>query len=202
MATKTINAVARLSFATDSMVPKMKKMLTGNCNRRYSYNPAIDVEAGVMVATDGFSMAAHKLQDYCFEPEEQTMLPVSVVLPVEVLKMKGTVTVVLYDNNEVVATDAEGTRAEMKQFVYPNWRTAVPSQVSDVITILPTTMTVALKELSKEVTDKSLSVCMASRATRCSLWSGTPTNWRPRRARRYAPALCRARWMWGSVSRG
>lgn len=155
MTNQNINAVARLSFATDSMVPKMKKMLSKDSSKKYSYNPAIDVEAGVMVATNGFSMAAHKLKDYRFEPEEQTMLPVSVVLPVEVLKMKGTVTVVLYDNNKVVATDAEGTRAEMKQFAYPNWRTAVPSQVSDVITILPATMTVALKELSKEVIDKS-----------------------------------------------
>lgn len=149
------NGIAKLSFVTDSMVPKMKKMLSKDSSRKYSYNPAIDVEAGVMIAVDGHYMVVHKLQDYHFEHGEQTMLPANIVLPEDVLKMKGKVTVTLFDNREVVAIDEEGNRAQQKQFAFPSWRTAIPECVGKAIEINAIALLYTMKELAKEITDKS-----------------------------------------------
>ena len=123
---------ARITFVADKMVKNMKKCLEKKDIRDFVTHPAIEVETGLMIATDGHILAVTKLQDYrCELGEGVLVLNGTRMLPVEVLGMKGTVTVEIMGdgqgNETVRVSDEKGTAAEMKQTTrYPNWRSAMP----------------------------------------------------------------------------
>ena len=123
---------ARITFVTDKMVKNLKKCLEEKGINDYVTHPAIEVETGLMIATNGHILAATKLKDYRCELGEGVLVVNGTrMLPVEVLGMKGTVTVEIiggdYGNETVRVTDSQGTAAELEQTVrYPNWRSAMP----------------------------------------------------------------------------
>lgn len=123
---------ARITFVTDKMVKNLKKCLEKKSIYGYATHPAIEVETGLMIATDGHILAATKLKGYrCELGEGVFVVNGTRMLPVEVLAMKGTVTVEIMGDeqgNEVVCvSDSQGTSAELEQTTrYPNWRSAMP----------------------------------------------------------------------------
>ena len=123
---------ARITFVADKMVKNLKKCLEKKGINDYVTHPAIEVETGLMIATNGHILAATKLKDYRCELGEGVLVVNGTrMLPVEVLGMKGTVTVEImggdYGNETVRVTDSQGTAAELEQTVrYPNWRSAMP----------------------------------------------------------------------------
>lgn len=123
---------ARITFVADKMVKNLKKCLEKKDLRAYATHPAIEVETGLMIATDGHILAVRKLQDYRCELGEGVLVVNGTrMLPVEVLGMKGTVTVEIMGdgqgNETVRVIDGQGTAAEMKQTTrYPNWRSVMP----------------------------------------------------------------------------
>ena len=123
---------ARITFVADKMVKNLKKCLEKKDFRDYVTHPAIEVETGLMIATNGHILAATKLKDYRCEMSEGVLVVNGArMLPVEVLQMKGTVTVEImggdYGNEVVRVTDSQGTAAELEQTArYPNWRSVMP----------------------------------------------------------------------------
>ena len=123
---------ARITFVTDKMIKNLKKCLDKADLRDYVTHPAIEVETGLMMANNGHILAVTKLKDYhCELGEGVFVVNGTRMLPVEVLAMKGTVTVEImgddYCNEVVRVIDGQGTAAEMEQKVrYPNWRSAMP----------------------------------------------------------------------------
>lgn len=123
---------ARITFVADKMVKNLKKCLDKKNLRVYATHPAIEVETGLMMATNGHILAVTKLKDYRCELGEGVLVVNGTrILPVEVLGMKGTVTVEImgdgHGNETVRVTDSQGTAAELEQTVrYPYWRSAMP----------------------------------------------------------------------------
>ena len=123
---------ARITFVTDKMVKNLKKCLDKHGLATFAQHPAIEPETGLMIATDGHILAATKLKSYRCELGDGVFVVNGVrMLPVEVLAMKGTVTVEIMGDeqgNEVVrVADSQGTAAELEQTAhYPNWRSAMP----------------------------------------------------------------------------
>lgn len=123
---------ARITFVTDKMVKNLKKCLEKKDVCVYATHPAIEVETGLMIATNGHILAVTKLKDYrCELGEGVLVMNGTRTLPVEVLQMKGTVTVEIIGdgqgNETVRVTDSQGTAAELEQTVrYPHWRSAMP----------------------------------------------------------------------------
>ena len=123
---------ARITFVADKMVKNLKKCLDKRDLATFAQHPAIEPETGLMIATDGHILAATKLKDYrCELGDGVFVVNGARMLPVEVLAMKGTVTVEIMgdeQSNEVVrAIDQQGPAAELEQTArYPNWRSAMP----------------------------------------------------------------------------
>ena len=123
---------ARITFVTDKMVKNLKKCLEKKDTREFATHPAIEVETGLMMATNGHILAVTKLKDYrCELGDGVFVVNGARMLPVEVLGMKGTVTVEImggdYGNEKVRVTDSQGTAAELEQTArYPYWRSAMP----------------------------------------------------------------------------
>lgn len=123
---------ARITFVADKMVKNLKKCLEKKNVREYATHPAIEVETGLMIATNGHILAVTKLKDYrCEMGDGVFVVNGTRMLPVEVLQMKGTVTVEImggdYGNEVVRVIDQHGTAAELEQTArYPNWRSAMP----------------------------------------------------------------------------
>lgn len=123
---------ARITFVADKMVKNLKKCLDKRNLATFAQYPAIEVETGLMIATDGHILAATKLKGYrCELGEGVAVVNGTRMLPVEVLGMKGTVTVEIMGDeqgNEVVrVADSQGTAAELEQTArYPNWRSVMP----------------------------------------------------------------------------
>lgn len=123
---------ARITFVADKMLKNLKKCLEKKGINDYVTHPAIEVETGLMIATNGHILAATKLKDYRCELGEGVLVVNGTrMLPVEVLGMKGTVTVEIMSNgqgNETVRViDSQGTAAEMEQTTrYPHWRSPIP----------------------------------------------------------------------------
>lgn len=133
MEKKNDNMLARIEFVVDKMVVKMKKCLEKKKDGFYRVlqNPAIEIQTGLMVASDSRILVAHKLQDYCFSPADNVMLSDMVSLPKEVLQMRGRVAVTMRAENGIVvtATDEYGHQATLKQEgKFPRWRTVVPRE--------------------------------------------------------------------------
>lgn len=145
------NVSARITFKADKMLPKMKKCLEKKDPCQFKLYPAVEMETGIMVATTGHILAAHKLQDYRFEPSDGAVLGNMMLLPLEVLQMKGRieVTVVIEDYKTIVtATDEKGTQGEVLMNVrYPNWRSVIPGTTGYPITVDAKAWDAALKEI-------------------------------------------------------
>ena len=123
---------ARITFVADKMVKNLKKCLDKYNMATFAQYPAIEPETGLMIATDGHILAVTKLKDYSCELGEGVLVVNGArMLPVEVLAMKGTVTVEImgdeHGNETVRVSDEKGTAAELEQTArYPNWRSAMP----------------------------------------------------------------------------
>jgi len=123
---------ARITFVVDKMVKNLKKCLEKKDLRDYVTHPAIEVETGLMIATNGHILAVTKLKDYRCELGEGVLVVNGTrTLPVEVLAMKGTVTVEIMGdgqgNETVRVIDGQGATAEMEQTTrYPHWRSVMP----------------------------------------------------------------------------
>ena len=145
------NVSARMVFVADKMVAKMKKCLAEKNVRECCVYPAIEMETGLMLATSGQVLAVHKLKEYRFEPSDGAVLGDIVMLPVDVLQMKGRVEVaVQVVNGDLLATctDEKGTTAELRTGArYPRWRTVIPGMTGWPIDVDAKTWDVALKEI-------------------------------------------------------
>ncbi len=123
---------ARITFVAGKMVKNLKKCLDKRDLKTFAQYPAIEVETGLMIATDGHILAVTKLKDYrCELGDGVFVVNGTRMLPVEVLGMKGTVTVEIMGDgqgNEVVRViDQQGIAAELEQTArYPNWRSVMP----------------------------------------------------------------------------
>ena len=151
---------ARMVFVADKMVAKMKKCLAKKEVRECCIYPAIEMETGLMLATSGQVLAVHKLKEYRFEPSDGAVLGDIVMLPVDVLQMKGRVEVtVQVVNGDLLATctDEKGTTAELRTGArYPRWRTVVPRMTGWPIDVDAKTWDVALKEIVQKMKGQPL----------------------------------------------
>jgi len=147
----TKNVSARIQFTADKMLQKMKKCLEKKDPNVFKVFPAIEMETGIMVATTGHVLAAHKLKDYHFDPSDGAVLGDMMMLPKEVLQMKGRVEVtVAIDGYETVttATDEKGETAELRQTSrYPRWRSVIPQTTGWPIDVDWKAWDAALKEI-------------------------------------------------------
>lgn len=145
------NVSARMVFVADKMMPKMKKCLAKKGLHEYGIYPAIEMETGLMLATDGPVLVVHKLKDYAFMPSDGVVLGDVVMLPVGVLQMKGRVEVtVTVENGNVLATctDEKGTTAEQRTSSrYPRWRNVIPGMTGWPIDVNSKAWDAALKEI-------------------------------------------------------
>lgn len=148
---KKINVSARMVFVADKIVAKMKKFIDKHSTRECCIYPAIEMETGIMLATTGQMLAAHKLKDYCFEPSEGAVLGDVVMLPVEVLQMKGRVevTVQVVDGDVLTTCTSEaGAKSELRTgTIYPRWRTVIPRTTGWPIDVDSKAWDAALKEI-------------------------------------------------------
>lgn len=124
--------LARITFAADKMVRNLKKCLEKKGINDYVTHPAIEVETGLMIATNGHILAATKLKDYRCELGEGVLVVNGTrMLPVEVLAMKGMVTVDIMGDGQgkevVRVSDEQGNTVEQElKSRYPNWRGVMP----------------------------------------------------------------------------
>ena len=163
METNKRDVSARIQFCADKMLPKMRKCLEKKDTNQCKVYPAIELETGVMVATTGYVLAAHKLKDYHFDPSDGAMLGDMVLLPLEVLKMKGTITVeVVIEKNGfpvVTATDENGTTGKVCELAnYPKWRTAFPKTTGVPVNVDYKAWDAALKEIIQKLDSEVYSV--------------------------------------------
>lgn len=131
MGNENDNVLARITFKADKVLPKMKKCLDKkDILHVFKHYPALELQTGLLIASTGHILAAHKLQGYRFCPEDCVMLSSVLPLPVEVLTMKGTVTVeVISEEGKTFAraTDEQGaTYMQESKGRYPNWRSVIP----------------------------------------------------------------------------
>lgn len=161
MATKNENkskVLARVTFVADKMVRNLKKCLNGHDQRAIVKMPGIEVESGLLLATDGHILAVHKAKDYrCELGEGVFVLNGCYLLPVEVLKMKGQVTVEITSDGSdtVVSASDENVCGEVKQVVrYPNWRAVMPWSSGSSIDVNAKAWDAVLKEMLPKI-DKS-----------------------------------------------
>lgn len=144
--------LARVTFVADKMVQNLKRCLDKRDKRQFAQMPAIEVETGLLLATDGHILAAHKAKDYrCELGEGVFVMNGCYMLPVEVLKMKGQVTVeITSDDSDTVvsARDENGTCGEVKQEIrYPNWRAVMPWSSGRSIDVKAKDWDAVLKEM-------------------------------------------------------
>lgn len=156
MAKNKNKVLARVTFVADKMVQNLKRCLDKRDIRQYAQMPAIEVETGLLLATDGHILSVHKAKDYhCELGEGVFVVNGCYMLPVEVLKMKGTVTVeIASDGCDTVisASDENGTCGEVKQKVrYPNWRAAVPWSSGRSFDVNAKEWDAVLKEMLKKM---------------------------------------------------
>lgn len=154
------NVSARMVFVADKMVAKMKKMLAKKDKGEFYIYPAIEMETGLMLATDGQVLAVHKLKDYTFEPSDGSVLGDIVMLPVETLTMKGRVevTVQVVDGGLLtVCTDEKGAKADLRTGIrYPRWRMVIPGTTGWPIDVDAKSWDAALKEIVPKMKENPL----------------------------------------------
>lgn len=154
------NVSARMVFVADKMMPKMKKCLAKKDIRDCCIYPAIEMETGLMLATDGKVLVVHKLKDYAYTPSDGVMLGDVVILPVGVLQMKGRVEVtvtVVNSNVLTTCTDEKGATAELRTGAnYPRWRTVVPRTTCWPIDVDAKVWDAVLKEIVPKMKENPL----------------------------------------------
>ena len=151
MKQKKNNVSARIVFVADKMVAKMKKMLAKKDKGEFYIYPAIEMETGLMLATDGQVLTVHKLKDYTFEPSDGAVLGDVVMLPVGALQMKVRVEVTVHVVDGGLLTvchDEKGATAELQTGArYPRWRTVIPRDTGWPIDVDVKAWDAALKEI-------------------------------------------------------
>ena len=164
MAKNEMKMLARMTFVADKMVQNMKKCLEKKARLGvFKQHPAIEPETGLMVATNGHVLAAHKLQDYhCELGDGVFVVNGARMVPEEVTKMKGMVTVeILSDGHDEVVrvTDGQGNAAELKQDArYPHWRSVMPWNSGYPIAVDAKAWDAVLKDMLSNI-DKSMVNC-------------------------------------------
>jgi len=164
MAKNELKMLARMTFVADKMVQNMRKCLERKDRLcQFRMFPAIEPDSGLMMATDGHILAVHKLQDYrCEMGEGVFVVNGAHMMPVEVTKMKGVVTVeILSDTYDefVRVSDSQGATAEMKLDArYPVWRSVMPWRSGYPITVDAKAWDAVLKDM-QAVIDKSAVNC-------------------------------------------
>lgn len=154
------NVSARMVFVADKMVAKMKKCLAKKDKGEFYIYPAIEMETGLMLATDGQVLTVHKLKDYTFEPSDGAVLGDVVMLPVGALQMKGRVEVTVHVVDGGLLTvchDEKGATAELQTGArYPRWRTVIPRDTGWPIDVDAKAWDAALKEIVPKMKNYSL----------------------------------------------
>ncbi len=180
--------LARCSFEVDKVLPKMKGMWDKGGVRPVMCQPAIDLQEGAIVSTDGRILALHKLHGF-ERGEMKKELPWDVVsVPREVLGMKGTVTVEVQvaertgkDIRElrICATDAKRAYAEVTQKGhYPNYMSVFPAEVGPAIVIDAAAFTKAVKQVAPSVnTASQMMVLSAARGAAAITLSGKDVDY-------------------------
>lgn len=136
------NIVACLTMESDKILPKMKKCCAKDELHIVMQQPAIELSTGIMVASDGHVLAAHRMGGYSAEVTGDTMFD-TVSLPIEVTQMKGTITVEIEKNEEpggrgiiITATDEKGKTGTVNQTGrFPNWRSVIPKRVGKAVNV-------------------------------------------------------------------
>lgn len=132
--------MARMTFEADKTLPKMKKCWgEDEVLRPKLLYPVIELQTGVMVASDGHKLAAHKTRGYKSEVTVEPRYDL-LFLPREVTQMKGTVSIVVETTDDgellITASDNSGRTATVEQHEhYPNWRSVIPRQVGKAIAV-------------------------------------------------------------------
>ena len=123
--------VARLTFEADKVIPKMKKCWAVEDLRPIMMYPAVELKTGIMVCSNGHILVAHKTKGYHADVTGTPLFD-TVLMPREVVQMKGTVTVTAEEKDGelvIVATDAAGKSGQVTQKGrFPNWRSVIPRQ--------------------------------------------------------------------------
>ncbi len=174
----TNDVMATISFDMDKEIPKMKKCLTDDEYRPTMMYPAIETATGIMIATNGHILVAHKLQGY--DGDKQGGLPALFAgllnVPREVLKMKGRVTIVVTENPDeengviVTATDEHGCQGVVEQRGrFPNWRSVVPKEIGPDINIDTKAFAKSIKCISSQLSKASMKMTMEAKASDESL---------------------------------
>ena len=164
--------LATITFTMDKITSKLRDFCAKDPLRKVIENPAIDIEAGIMVASDGRVLVAHKLQDYHRTVPDQIVKRVELAkrirysqddiaricisFPKEALAFKGTVICEVRPADTdcdliVTVTDTNGKSAIVKQQIsYPNWQAVMPSKQGLVFPI-PAGFTNTLKSFTKSM---------------------------------------------------
>lgn len=173
-AIQNTNAVMdTISFDMDKEIPKMKKCLSDDENHPTMMYPAIEVATGIMIATNGHILVAHKLQGY--DGDKQGGLPALFAgllnVPREVLKMKGRVTIEVVENPDeengviVTATDEHGCQGVVEQRGrFPNWRSVVRKEIGPDINIDTKAFAKSIKRILSQLSAASKKMTMEAKA--------------------------------------
>lgn len=149
---------ACITFLADKVLPMLKKCVDKNAKLRTSYaQPALDIETGLLLATNGHILAVHKVQDYRCEGIAD-MLYDTVFLPYEVVKMKGMVTVEIVGDFtlSITAEDNNGVSGIVTQNTkYPSWRSVIPRCTGTAIPVDAKAWTKAVKEMLPKLKNNS-----------------------------------------------
>ena len=169
------NIVARLEFDVDKMLPKMKKCWAKDELRPCMNQPAIEVESGMMAASNGHILAVHKLRGYRYDGPKTLMFK-DISVPREVASMKGHVTVEIeekkftkttkdangnehtecFDGLFISATDSTGKFGSVRQDgKFPNWRSVFPHEVGRAVAVDVKSWTDAAQRVIPHVSEYS-----------------------------------------------
>lgn len=161
------NLLARIRFSADSMLPRMKKCIDKYKTLVSLRYPAIEMSTGIMIASDGHILSAHKLSDYVFTPSDGALMGDIIMLPVDVLSLKGSIEVTLHsDSHEsvVTVTDEKGSSFELYQEKpYPGWRTVFPGMTGYAVSVDHKAWDAALKDIIPNLTSSVYPVMISLR---------------------------------------
>lgn len=147
--------LVRLTFAIDKRMANLGKFCSKELARQTLQQPYIETTTGVIVATSGRVLVAYKMHDY--QVTEDNGLPARyanmISLPIEITKMKGTVTLTVEDAGndhlKITATDEHGVTGVVKMdgVRCPNWRSVMPRTTGYPVEIDAKVMEAAIKRL-------------------------------------------------------
>ncbi len=170
------DVVARFTFEADKMLTNLKACCDGKDSvRAVMQSPALDYERGMVVATDSEMLAAHRLQGLTADVRDKSALDAMqyVSLPIEITKMKGTVTVEVRrakqncDDLLTMATDSQGRHGEVEQTTrFPNWASVVPNKVGRGTTIYAKAICKAVKQLTPSIPYSGMMYMTAEKGSR------------------------------------